>query len=259
MPSLPILALLFLAAVLGGFVDAVVGGGGLITLPALFLGLPGLPLTTLLGTNKVVACTGTTLAAGTFLRARILEPCEVVAPVILAMTGAAGGVAMAYLAQGRLANRMVPLMFVLLAGVLVFTLLKPDLGQDHAPRFAPSRQHRLAGLIALIMGFYDGFFGPGTGSLLVFGFVGILGFDFLRASALAKCVNWASNFVSAVIFLVHGSWLPAVAVVMAVGNGLGGYLGAKTALVKGSGWVRGLFITVVGALLLRLGWKAFLG
>lgn len=254
-PSPLVLAFLVLAAVLGGFVDAVVGGGGLITLPALFLGLPGQPLTTILGTNKVVACTGTTVAAGAFVHSRVLAPRELIAPVILAMVGAAGGVGMAYLLQGRLASRMAPILFLLLAGMLAFTLLKPEMGRVHSPRFGLAHQRGLAGLIALVVGFYDGFLGPGTGSLLIFLFVGVLGFDFLRASALAKCVNWASNLSSVVIFLAHGSWLPLVAVAMALGNGLGGYLGARTALARGAAWVRVLFIVVVSALLLRLGWK----
>lgn len=258
-PSIPVLAFLVLAALLGGFVDAVVGGGGLITLPALLIGLPGQPLTTILGTNKVVACTGTTVAAGAFLHSRAVGIRELAAPVILAMMGAAGGVATAYLVQGRLASRMAPFLFLLLAGMLAFTLLKPDMGRVHSPRLGLRYQRCMAGLIALVVGFYDGFLGPGTGSLLIFLFVGILGFDFLRASALAKGVNWASNLSAVVVFLAHGSWLPTIAIIMALGNGLGGYLGARTALAKGSAWVRGLFLAVVGALLLRLGWKAFLG
>ena len=248
------LVFLVLAALLAGFVDAVVGGGGLITIPALMLGLPGQPFTTLLGTNKVVACTGTTVAAGAFVRSRALRPSELVMPVLLAMVGSAGGVAAAYALQGRLTSRMEPLMFVLLLGMLAFTLLRPELGKVHAPRYGLHHQRGLAGLIALLVGFYDGFFGPGTGSLLIFLFVAVLGFDFLRASALAKSVNWASNISAMVLFLARGSWLPTVALAMALGNGLGGYLGARTALARGSSWVRLLFLGVVGALVLRLGW-----
>nr|WP_320132853.1 TSUP family transporter [uncultured Holophaga sp.] len=249
------LALLVLASLVAGFVDAAVGGGGLITIPALMLGLPGVPVTTVLGTNKAVACTGTTVAAGAFLRSRVLSPREVLLPVLSAILGAGLGVALAYVVQGRLARGFEPVLFILLAAMLAFTLLKPGLGRVHAPRFGMAHQRGLACLIALLIGFYDGFFGPGTGSLLIFLFVAVLGFDFLRASALAKSVNWASNLASLVLFVARGSWLPLLALSMAVANGIGGYLGARTALLRGTRWVRILFLGVVGAMLLRLGWR----
>ena len=249
------LALLILAALLAGFVDAVVGGGGLITVPALLLGLPvGTPLTTVLGTNKVVACTGTTFAAAQFVQARVLRVRELVAPVLCAMAGAAVGVATAYVFQGRYEPYIRPVIVGLMVVMLAFTLLKPDLGQLHAPRYGLQHQRLLAALISAMLGFYDGFFGPGTGSILIFLFVAVLGFDFLRASAMAKSVNWASNFASLALFVWRGSWLPMVALTMALANGVGGYLGARTALSRGSGWVRLVFIAVVTALILRLGW-----
>ncbi|MDP2875163.1 MAG: TSUP family transporter [Holophaga sp.] len=256
MPSLLTLAFLVLAAFLAGFVDAVVGGGGLITIPALMLGLPaGTAWPVISGTNKVVACTGTTVAAAQFLHSRILRWQEMVGPVVAAMGGAALGVAMAYFLSGRFDPFLRPAMVILMVVMLAWTLLKPDAGKLHAPKFGLSHQRMLALVIAFALGFYDGLFGPGTGSILIFLFVAVLGFDFLRASALAKSVNWASNIASLVLFLYHGSWVPTVALSMAVGNGLGGYLGARTALKKGSGWVRYVFIVVVSALILRLGWQ----
>lgn len=246
-----------LAALLAGFIDAVVGGGGLITVPALMLGLPaGTPLPTLLGTNKVVAVTGATMAAGTFLRSGTLAWREMVAPVLASALGATGGVWLTYRVHGDFLR---PVMLGLLVAMLAFTLLKPDLGDLHAPRFGLNHQRGLAALIALALGFYDGFFGPGTGSMLIFLFVAVLGFDFLRASALAKSVNWASNLTAMGLFVGQGSWIPTVALSMAVANGVGGYLGAHVALSKGSRWVRGVFIGVVGALILRLGWQVFRG
>jgi len=252
-PSLPALLLLMLAALLAGFIDAVVGGGGLITVPALMIALPaGTPLPTLLGTNKVVACTGTTMAAGEFLRSGTLSWREMVGPVVASALGAAGGVWLTYRVHGDFLR---PAMLSLLVVMLAFTLLKPDLGHIHAPRFGLSHQRGLANLLALALGFYDGFFGPGTGSVLIFLFVAVLGFDFLRASALAKSVNWASNLTAMGLFLWQGSWIPSIALSMAAANGVGGYLGARAALSKGSRWVRGVFIGVVGALILRLGWQ----
>lgn len=259
MPSPLTLAALTLAAFLAGFVDAVVGGGGLITIPALMLGLPGQSWPVISGTNKVVACTGTTFAAAQFVQARVLHWREMVGPVIAAMLGAGVGVAMAYFLSGRFEPYLRPAMIVMMVAMLAWTLLKPDAGQLHAPRFGLAHQRALALVIAFSLGFYDGLFGPGTGSILIFLFVAVLGFDFLRASALAKSVNWASNIASLVLFLSQGSWVPVVALSMAAGNGLGGYLGARTALAKGSRWVRLVFIGVVSALILRLGWQSLRG
>jgi hypothetical protein len=242
-----------LAALSAGFIDAVVGGGGLITVPALMLGLPaGTPLPTLLGTNKVVAVTGTTMAAGTFLRSGTLAWREMVGPVFASALGASGGVWLTYRVHGDFLR---PVMLGLLVVMLAFTLLKPEWGNLHAPRYGLTHQRGLAMTIAMALGFYDGFFGPGTGSVLIFLFVAILGFDFLRASALAKSVNWASNLTAMGLFVWQGSWLPSVAVGMAAANGVGGYLGARVALTQGSRWVRGVFIGVVTALILRLAWQ----
>jgi len=256
MPHLHLLALLMLAALLAGFVDAVVGGGGLITIPALMLGLPaGTPITTILGTNKVVAASGATFAAGQFLHARVLHWRELLAPVVCAMAGAATGVALAYYFQNRFEPLFRPVMLGLMVLMLGFTLLKPDAGTLHAPRHRLEHQRLLAAGIAVMLGFYDGFFGPGTGSILIFLFVAVLGFDFLRASALSKSVNWASNVASLSVFVWRGSWIPVVALSMALANGIGGSLGARTALTRGSGWVRAMFIAVVTVLILRLGWQ----
>jgi hypothetical protein len=238
---------------LAGFVDAIVGGGGLITIPVLMLALPaGTPLPTLLGTNKVVAVTGSTMAAGTFLWSGTLAWREMLGPVLASALGAAVGVWLTYRVH---TDFMRPVMLGLLVAMLVFTLLKPELGQLHAPRLGLSHQRGLAALIAMGLGFYDGFFGPGTGSVLIFLYVALLGFDFLRASALSKSVNWASNLTAMGLFVWQGSWLPSVALGMAAANGLGGYLGARVALSRGSAWVRGVFIVVVGVLILWLGWK----
>ncbi len=256
--------LLFLgaASMVAGFLDAIVGGGGLITIPALMIGFPtaglpgGTPLPTILGINKVSSCTGTTMAALKFVKSGTLPWREMVWPVVASMLGACGGVALAYHVKGDFLR---PLMLVLMVGMLLFTVLKPDLGKLHAPKYGLTHQRGLATLISLLLGFYDGFFGPGTGSLLIFLYVAVLGFDFLRSSALAKAVNWASNLAATVLFLWNGSWIPQAALAMAVGNGIGGWLGAHVALKKGSAWVRGVFIGVVGILILRLGWQMVRG
>jgi uncharacterized protein len=252
--SIPVLLGLLLAAFSAGFVDAAVGGGGLIAVPALVLGLPaGTPMTTLLGTNKFMSCTGTSVAVLQFVRAGVLRWREVLGPVAASAGGASLGVALAYFMEGRAEPLFRPVALALLTIVLVFTIAQPQLGRRHAPRFAVAHERGVALLIALLLGFYDGFFGPGTGTMLIFLFVTVLGFDFLRASALAKAVNWASNLTSVVLFLAQGSWLPVLAIGMALANGLGGFVGARTALARGSGWVRLVFVAVVVALIVRLG------
>jgi uncharacterized membrane protein YfcA len=254
LPDPFVLFVLALAGLAGGFVDAVVGGGGLITIPALLLGLPaGTPLTTVLGSNKVVGLTGTTVAATQFIRARVLDPREVLGPIAAGLAGGAAGAATAYVLERRFEPYVRPLMLAVLIGILAFTLLRPEQGKHHAPRFGLRHQRGLALVIAVFLGFYDGLFGPGTGSILIFLFVSVLGFDFLRASALAKAVNWASNVSSLTSFISHGSWLPVVALSMAAGSGLGGFLGARLAIRRGNRWVRAVFIVVVVALIARLG------
>ncbi len=255
--SLTVILLLMLASALAGFIDAVVGGGGLITVPALLLGLPaGTPMTTLLGTNKVVACTGTSVAAFKFARSGVLPKRELVLPVVFAAGGSVLGSGLTYTVHPDILR---PLVVVLLLAVFAFTVARPDLGSLHAPRFGLAHQRGLAALIAFVVGAYDGFFGPGTGTFMIYLFVAVLGFDFLRSSALAKAANWASNAAALVFFLAHGSWLWKVALPMAAANGVGGWLGAHVALSKGSRWVRLLFIGVVGALVLRLGWQVLHG
>ncbi len=255
--SLTTLLLLTGAAFLAGFIDAAVGGGGLISVPALALGLPaGTPYPALLGINKVQSVTGTSVAAAKFLKEGVLGWRDLLGPVLCSLCGAGFGVALAYRVNPTF---MRPLMLVLLVAMLAWTLLKPDLGQVHAPKFGLSHQRGLSMTLAFGLGTYDGFFGPGVGSLLIFSFVAVLGFDFLRASAMAKAVNWASNLSSTALFLWKGSWIPAVALAMAVGNGLGGYLGAHLALKRGTAFLRIFFSLVVSALILRLGWQTFRG
>jgi uncharacterized membrane protein YfcA len=258
MPSPSIFIFLLLAAGLAGFIDGAVGGGGLISIPALFLGLPGRATTTILGTNKFVASAGATFATAQFVRGRIVSFREMVLPIIAAGAGAVLGARTAYFFEGHLEIYMRPIMLGMLVGILLFTLLKPDTGTKVTPRYSSRLQMQFAVVISLLLGFYDGFFGPGTGTLLIFFFVAWLGFDFLKASALAKTANWASNIASLAFFLSKGSWIPVIALSMAAANGIGGYLGARTAIAKGSKWLRILFTFVVSALILRLAWQMFM-
>jgi uncharacterized membrane protein YfcA len=256
-PEIEIVAFLAVASGLAGFVDAVAGGGGLILMPALLLGLPAsTPIPTILGTNKFAAATGTSAAAYQFLKADLVGWRDLLGPVLAAMAGSAVGAHYAYQVDPAILR---PLMVALLAGMLVFTLVRPDHGRLHAPRFGPGARRSLSVLIALCLGFYDGIFGPGTGTLLIFLNVGLLGYDFLRSSALAKAANWGSNIAALTLFVWNGSWLPELALVLAAANLVGGRVGARLAIGKGNAWIRWIFVGVVTVLLARLAWQVAAG
>ncbi|MBI5511941.1 MAG: TSUP family transporter [Deltaproteobacteria bacterium] len=257
MPDLVTASLLVFASTLAGFIDAIAGGGGLILLPALLLGLPATtPIPTILGTNKVAACSGTTVALWQYAHAELVPRRELILPFGAAVLGASLGVHFAYQLP---TEAMRPVLLVLLVLVLGFVLLRPELGKVHAPKLAPGARRLLTGIIALGLGFYDGVFGPGTGSLLIFLFVSVLGYDFLRASALAKAANWGSNIASVVLFVAHGSVIPALALLLAAGNILGARLGVRLAITRGNRLVRALFLTAAFGLVLRLAWQMWRG
>jgi uncharacterized membrane protein YfcA len=171
-----------------------------------------------------------------------------------ALAGAFGGAWIVTLVSAKPLKQALP--FVLLA-VLAYTLWRKELGRHHTPRLAGAAEARLAGAIGLAIGFYDGFFGPGTGSFFVFLFVRLLGYDFLHASAAAKRLNTATNAAALALFAWTGHVWWHVAAVLAVANVAGSLLGTRLALAKGAGFVRGVFIVVVSALILKTAWDAF--
>ena len=244
-----------LASLLAGFIDAVAGGGGLVLVPALFSTFPSAAPATLLGTNKGASVWGTGWATLQFVK-RVQLPWRALLPAaVLAGLGSFVGAWTLTLVSPDGLRKALPL--VLLA-VLIYTLAKKDLGRDHRPRFQGRAEMLVAGGIALVVGFYDGFFGPGTGSFFVFLFVRLLGFDFLHASASAKLLNTATNGAALLLFALKGHVWWHVAAVMAITNVLGSLLGTRLALKHGAGFVRGMFVLVVSALILKTGWDAFL-
>lgn len=247
--------LVSLASLLAGFVDAIVGGGGLILLPALFATFPSAPPATLLGTNKSASVWGTAMATWQYSR-RVQMRWQAMLPAALAgFSGSfAGAWAVTVIAPDFL-RKLLPL--VLLA-VLAYTLAKKDLGRHHAPRLAARAEVFAASLIGLAVGFYDGFFGPGTGSFFVFLFVRLLGYDFLNASAAAKLLNVATNIAALILFTAKGHVWWHFTLPLALANVLGSVLGTHMALKHGAGFVRGIFIVVVGALILKTGYDGFL-
>lgn len=244
-----------LASLLAGFVDAIVGGGGLVLLPALFATFPSTAPATLMGTNKAGAVWGTAIATWQYSRRVQLRWAAMLPAALAGFAGAFAGAWAVTVLSPDFLRKLLPL--VLLA-VLGYTLAKKELGRHHQPRFAGRAEWVAASLIGASIGFYDGFFGPGTGSFFVFLFVRLLGYDFLNASASAKLLNVATNVAAIILFSLKGHVWWHFALPLALANVLGSVLGTHMALKHGTGFVRGIFIAVVSLLILKTGYDAFL-
>jgi uncharacterized membrane protein YfcA len=248
------LLIVTLASLLAGFVDAIVGGGGLILLPALFTVFPTAQPATLFGTNKAASVWGTAAAAVQYAN-RVEMRWKTLLPAAGAgLAGSLGGAWLVTMVSSGYLRKALP--FVLLA-VLVYTLVKKDMGHTHAPRYSGHTETAVACCIGLVLGFYDGFFGPGTGSFFVFLFVRWLGYDFLNASASAKLLNTATNLAALGLFAYKGHVWWHFALAMALANVAGSLLGTRLALKHGSGFVRMVFIFVVSVLILKTGFDGF--
>ncbi|MEV7724098.1 TSUP family transporter [Streptomyces sp. NPDC087917] len=249
--STTMIVLLCVAAAAAGWIDAVVGGGGLILLPVLLLGLPGAASTTVLGTNKAVAIVGTTGAAVTFARRAPVNVALAVRIGLAALLGSMGGAA---LAGGISRDVLRPLIMVVLVLVGAVMIFRPGFGA--APSASPVSRQRVLLTIALAglgIGFYDGLFGPGTGTFLVLALTALLHLDLVTASATAKIVNVCTNAGALAMFAYQGTVLWQLAGLMAIFNLAGAMIGARMALKKGSGFVRVVLLTVVGSLVVKLG------
>jgi len=234
---------------LAGFIDAIVGGGGLVQLPALLILLPGQSIPTLFGTNKFASMAGTTMATAQYARRARLD---------WHILGPAAGTAFAFAILGSKMVTLInpallrPVILGLLLLVAAYVFVFKDLGLVHAPKHPRHKARWLAILTGAAIGFYDGFFGPGTGSFLIIIFVGVFGFDFLFASASAKVVNLATNLASVIYFASTSHILYHAALPMAACNILGAVTGTRLAILKGSKFVRVFFLLVVLALIAKL-------
>jgi uncharacterized membrane protein YfcA len=246
--------LLACAAFVAGLVDAVVGGGGLIQIPAIFAVLPKEVPATLLGTNKLASMCGTTVAAAKYAR-RVNVAWSTAAPAAVAAFALSFiGAWTVTRVPGDFVRSLLPLILV---AVAVYTFRKKDFGSTHAPLHSGTKERVLALGVGAAIGFYDGFFGPGTGSFLIFLFVRFFGFDFLGASAAAKIVNVACNMSALLWFGYSGHLLWQLAALMAVCQILGSLVGTRLALKHGSGFVRKLFLVVVSLLIVKTAWDTF--
>jgi uncharacterized protein len=247
-------AILLAAAGFAGFIDAIVGGGGLVLLPAMFTAFPGTPPATLFGTNKAAQVWGTAFAAARYARQVKLNWSSLLPAAALALVGSFAGAALVSRVPADGLRQALPL---ILLAVLIYIVRRPNLGQQHAPRLGMAAERGAAAGIGGLVGFYDGFFGPGTGSFFVFLLVRVLGYDFLHASASAKLLNTATNLAAISLFASQGQVWWQLALMMAVANVAGSFLGTRLALQRGAGFVRMVFIIVVAALILKTGYDAW--
>lgn len=249
-----ILILLCLAAFVAGFIDAIVGGGGLIQTPVGLILLPNLPVATVVGTLKVPAFSGTSFAAYQYLKKVDMNWKLLAIMMVLAFPSAfLGSTLLTYVSN----DFMKPLLLVVLSFLVIYTYAQKNFGQHVVKTHSARTQVFYAVMISFIVGFYDGFIGPGTGSFLVLAFIALMGFDFLHASANAKMVNLATNFGSICLFMLKGKIIWAVAIPMALCNAFGGWVGAKLAISKGNKFIRIFFLVVVIGTLIRFGYDVF--
>jgi uncharacterized membrane protein YfcA len=237
-----------------GFVDAIVGGGGLIQTPAALIILPAFPVATVIGSLKIPSFSGTALAVVQYLKkVRMNWKLVTIICTIAFFASYAGSLLLTMVSN----SFMKPVLLVVLTGVALYTFLKKNFGQQQVKEHSAKMEIIYAVVISLVIGFYDGFIGPGAGSFLILAFVGLLGFDFLHASAHAKLVNLATNLGSITLFLLKGKIIWMVALPMAVCNAAGGALGANLAIAKGNRFIRHFFLFIVIVTLLRFSYDIF--
>lgn len=244
------IALLFVAGLSAGFIDAIAGGGGLISVPALLWA--GLPPQMALGTNKMQSTWGTLMAVRKYAKAGFISWQQVRLTMLITFVSAMTGAWVVMLIRNAVLKMIVPWMLLCIA---VYVLLSPGLGRTAAK--ARLSLGAFACLAGSVLGFYDGFFGPGTGTFWTMACISLLGLELTRATAFTKVVNLASNMASLIIFVVGGRVNYEIAGVMIAGQLIGGRLGAGMAIRHGAPFIRIIFITVVLAMVAKLLWDQF--
>jgi uncharacterized membrane protein YfcA len=246
---------LCIAAFAAGFIDSIVGGGGLVQTPATLITLPQYPVATLLGTTKIPSFCGTAIASYHYAKKVPVQWRLLAAMCGIALIAAIAGSYTVSIVSNRY---MKPIIFCILIAVAVYTYTKKNFGTAVTRSLNKQKELFYGVAFALAIGFYDGFIGPGAGSFLVLFFIGVLGFDFLKASAHAKFVNLATNIGSIIYFGSSGHILFHFAIPMAVFNVAGSFIGAKVAILKGNQFIRIFFLLVIVGTIIRFGYDIFL-
>lgn len=254
MPDAATLVALFAASIGAGFIDAIIGGGGLILIPALLVSIPTLPPVSALATNKVAAVCGTATAAVNYLRRVPLPRGPIALAVVIAALSAGGGAAAASSLDPQLLR---PIIIVALVSVGIYVALKPSFGTAIAGS-TPGLAHWVAAaLLVAIIGGYDGIFGPGTGMFLVVGLTWLLRQSFLQATAAAKAINTATNIGALAVFIAGGHVHWALALILAGGNVLGALLGSRLVIARGTRLIRIALLIIVVVLAVKLSYDSF--
>ena len=253
--SIEVALFLAIASGFAGFVDAMAGGGGLIQLPALIVGLPSKELPLILGTNKVPSIFGTAAAARNYFKN--IKP-DI--PLTLSMMGPAfiGSMGGASLAAAVPKDFFKPFIVFLLVAVAIYTWVKPELGMNENLKYTHKKRLAIVALIGLLIGFYDGIFGPGTGTFLVFFLVSGIGYAFLKASGTAKLVNISTNAGAILSFQLTGHIWWQLGLLLAFANVTGAIIGSRLAIKGGSPLVRKVFLAVTFLLIARVAWDTFI-
>ncbi|PSM52622.1 sulfite exporter TauE/SafE family protein [Campylobacter blaseri] len=238
-------AVFFIVAFIGGFIDAIAGGGGLICLPILMM--MGVPAHTALATNKLQGSFGTLSATINFALKGYIDFKEIFSGIVFTFIGACLGTTLILFLDASFLNYLIP---ILLFIIFVYTIFSPNLGEIEKEAKMNAKLFYI--VFGLILGFYDGFFGPGTGSFWMFVFIGLMGFAMKKAVACTKVLNFTSNIVSLAVFIVGGHILWAVGLLMGVGQILGGYVGSNFVINKDVKYIRIIFLTMVGLTILKL-------
>jgi len=253
--SIEIAIFLAIASGFAGFVDAMAGGGGLIQLPALLVGLPNKDLPLILGTNKVPSIFGTAAAARNYFKN--IKP-DIPLTITMMVPAFAGSMAGAALAATIPKEFFKPFLVFLLLVVAIYTWRKPEMGMNENLKYTNRKRLVIVAVIGLLLGFYDGIFGPGTGTFLVFFLVSAIGFAFLKASATAKLVNIATNAGAILSFQLTGHIWWQLGLLLAFANVTGAIIGSRLAIRGGSPLVRKVFLAVTFLLIARVAWDTFI-
>lgn len=250
--EIDILFYLCLVAFCAGFIDAIAGGGGLIQTPLGLALLPTYPVSTVIGSLKIPAFSGTAMAVRQYLKKAKINWQYF---AILATISFASAFLGSYVLTVVNNDFMKPLLFIILLLLWVFTYIRKDFARKSIAEITKRNQYKYGVLISLFVGFYDGFIGPATGTFFIMGFIFLVGFDFFKASAYAKMINLATNFGSICLFMLKGQIIWEIAIPMAICNGVGGYFGAKLAILKGQQWVRYIFLFIMFLAICRFGYE----
>jgi len=246
--------LLCCAAFAAGFIDAIVGGGGLVQTPAGLVLLNRYPIATIIGTLKIPSLTGTFFASIQYAKRVSFNYRQLLVMMCLAFAAAFAGSKLLTMVSNQF---MKPLLLFVLVAVGIYTWVNKKFGDHTEKLHSTKKQWLYIFVISISLGFYDGFIGPGAGSFLVLAFIGLLGYDFLRASAHAKFINLATNLGSIAFFAASGKIIYSIALPMAICNGAGGLLGARLALLKGNAFIRIFFLLVITGTIIRFAYDVF--